>query len=567
MTTDWIVGMALVIAGLAATSAAGQDAACTGTPAAPRAHIVQIKIRFRDPALQHPFTVQDLLAAAHSYEGSDLSEEDLARLTQQLTRMYVDTGYITSGAVLEDQDLNKGILTVTIVEGVFPKIAVTGKHRLHDKYLEARIAPGSHRVFRMQDLEDRLQQLHLDPRVQHFTAVLKPGDSPGSSQLELQLQESPPVAFGVQFNNYQSPIVGSERIQGSAAVSDLTGLGDQLAVTYGHSSGVSPLLNASYSFLLGPSGGTVELGYRRSAFAASDSVFQDLAIASTSDIYEVGFRRPVWRGSSRARGETRRVRSTHELALGIQGDHERNVSSLLGIPFSFAPGAVNGVYVISALRLNADFTLWKPAEVLAVRSRLSIGLDLLGSTIHDGIVPAGSALYPGSRLPDSRFVSWLGQFQWSRRFDLLGIRQGELVARVDGQLANHALLPLEQLPVGGRYSVRGFRENELVHDQGIVESYEVRVPVIQQRPWASRLELAAFEDVGYGVDKGIQTQGRTSIGSAGLGLRWQAQWGRQKAWNPGLEFYWGALRFHRNASESGNLQDRGIHFQLSFNRL
>ena len=55
------------------------------------------------------------------------------------------------------------------------------------------------------------------------------------------------------------------------------------------------------------------------------------------------------------------------------------------------------------------------------------------------------------------FFSWLGQAQLARRLETLS---AQVIGRVDLQLANDRLFPLEQFAVGGRYSVRGYRENQ-----------------------------------------------------------------------------------------------------------
>ena len=95
--------------------------------------------------------------------------------------------------------------------------------------------------------------------------------------------------------------------------------------------------------------------------------------------------------------------------------------------------------------------------------------------------------------PDGRFVAWLGQFQRTRRLSDWGL-QG--LTRLDVQLASAPLLPLEQIVVGGPYSVRRYRENQLVRDNGVMGSVEARVPVMRSVSWADVVELASFVDAG-----------------------------------------------------------------------
>ena len=110
----------------------------------------------------------------------------------------------------------------------------------------------------------------------------------------------------------------------------------------------------------------------------------------------------------------------------------------------------------------------------------------------------------------------MGQAQWARR---LGVLDTELIARTDLQLAKEALLPLEQIAVGGRFSVRGYRENQLVRDNGWLASVEARIPVIRERRWANYVQVAPFVDVGHAWNTNRPTPELTTLASVGLGLR------------------------------------------------
>lgn len=80
--------------------------------------------------------------------------------------------------------------------------------------------------------------------------------------------------------------------------------------------------------------------------------------------------------------------------------------------------------------------------------------------------------------PDGKFFTWSGQFQWAWR---LPYWDSEVLFRSDVQLASEALLSLEKLPVGGANSVRGYRENQLVRDNGWLSSLEptFRTPLVE----------------------------------------------------------------------------------------
>ena len=80
-----------------------------------------------------------------------------------------------------------------------------------------------------------------------------------------------------------------------------------------------------------------------------------------------------------------------------------------------------------------------------------------------------------------------------RQLELL---RTQLVSRLTVQLTPDHLFPLEQMAVGGRYSVRGYREFALVRDNAVMASFEARVPFYTNASGKEVLFLAPFVDYG-----------------------------------------------------------------------
>jgi hemolysin activation/secretion protein len=197
---------------------------------------------------------------------------------------------------------------------------------------------------------------------------------------------------------------------------------------------------------------------------------------------------------------------------------------------------------VSALRFIQEYVHRTPTSVIAARSRFSVGLDVLNATSNAG------------PLPDGRFFSWLGQLQGVRRFDDWWGMQ--LLGQMNLQIANDRLFPLEQIPLGGRFSVRGYRENTLIRDNGFIFSVESRFPLLRYASGEPLLQFAQFVDVGRAWQAKGDTPDPQTLASVGLGLRW-AVLPRDRA---RFELYWGVPLNHVD-HPSGNLQDYGIHLQ------
>jgi hemolysin activation/secretion protein len=159
---------------------------------------------------------------------------------------------------------------------------------------------------------------------------------------------------------------------------------------------------------------------------------------------------------------------------------------------------------------------------------------------------------------DEHFFVWLGQFQYARRLAAWDL---QTILRLDLQLSNDPLLPLEQIAVGGRFSVRGYRENQLVRDNGLIFSLETRVPLVRNKPWADFIQLAPFIDFGHAWNSDTPTPSPTKLASIGVGLRWALTLPVAFRAQSQFEIYWGYPLIDVD-TEGDNLQDLGLHLQF-----
>jgi hemolysin activation/secretion protein len=478
-------------------------------------------------------STEELHQIAAPYENRELTTEDLEALRLALTVFYINRGYLTSGAIIPDQAVTDGVIVVQIVEGTLSKIEIEGNWWFRSAYLRDRIALGAGPPVNIGPLQERLQLLQQDPRLQQLNAELRPGAVRGDSELHVRLTEATPWKAQASFDNFQTPLVGAERGLATVAHQNLTGNGDIFSFTYGRSLGVDPIVDTFYSLPVTKYDTTVTASYRRNAFVVIETPFTALNISSDAEIIGISIRQPLYRTLNQ------------EVAFTLTGEHLYNKTFLAGEAFDFIAGMQNGVATDTAIRAIQEWTYRTQVSVFAARSRFSVGIDALGATITSGPVA------------DGRFFAWQGQLQAVHRLDRYGGIQ--LLGRFDIQLADDRLFPLEQLPVGGRFSVRGYRENTLVRDNGMIGSLEARLPVLRSAKGEEVLQLAPFLDYGRAWDNLGPTPEPQFLASLGLGVRWNVL-PQERAH---FELYWGVPLNHFHApGAGGNLQDFGLHLQL-----
>jgi hemolysin activation/secretion protein len=477
---------------------------------------------------------EEIAAVVAPYVNREVTWEDLEALRVALTLLYVGRGYFNSGAILPDQTVTEGTVTYQIIEGRLTDIEVEGNRWFRPGYLRRRLALGTGPPLNVNALQEQLQLLLEDPRIRRLNADLKPGLRPGEATLTAIVEERLPYKVWFTIDNYQAPSVGAARGIVTLEHQNLTGWGDVLTFRYGRSEGLNPLFDIRYAVPVTPYDTTLSFQYRKNSFTVIAEEFRALDITSDSEIFTLGVRQPIYRTP------------TTEVAIELIGERLSLNTTLLGEPFDLTPGARKGESVVTAIRVAQEVVHRTQNQVVAARSRMSFGTDWLGATVRNG------------DQPDSHFFAWLGQFQAVRQFAPLGT---QAIFRADLQFAHERLLVLEQMAVGGRYSVRGYRENTFVRDNAFVTSLEVRVPLVRNRSWADYLQLAPFVDYGRAwatlppVDKPLD------IASVGIGLRWGVTIPALVEIRPQLEVYWGyPLRDMKTTG--GDIQDKGVHFQF-----
>jgi hemolysin activation/secretion protein len=485
------------------------------------------------------FSDERLAEITEPYTDRPITFAELLNARTEITQLYLDAGYVTSGAFIPPQTLTEGTVTIQILEGGLEGIEVSGTERLNPGYVRSRLAIATEKPLNVPELIEALRLLQLDPLLENISAELSTGSGPGTSLLSVEVAEANPWSAEIFANNGRSPSVGSFRRGASLTHANVFGIGDGFTVGYTNTDG-SNEIDLSYTLPLNPRDGTLTLSYGNTSSDVIEEPFTPLDIESSSRYFDLTVRQPVFRTP------------TQEFAIGITGSRRESDTSFdpFGtgrIPFPRLEADEDGRIVVSALRFFQEWTKQGPQEVLALRSQFSIGLDAFNSTINDAVADTGE------EIPDSRFFAWRGQAQWVRLLapDTL------LLIRGDVQLADQGLLPIEQFGLGGLGSVRGYRQDQLLTDSGVFASAEVRLPIVRIPEWEGILQLIPFVDVGTAWNVGdAEDPDPNTLASVGLGLQWQ-----QGDWLT-ARLEWGIPLISVDSNDN-TLQEEGIYFSIT----
>ncbi|WP_017314397.1 ShlB/FhaC/HecB family hemolysin secretion/activation protein [Mastigocladopsis repens] len=439
------------------------------------------------------FSPEDFTKITAPYTNRPITLTELFEVRTKITQLYVDQGYITSGAYIPPQKLQGGVVEIRIVEGTLEDIKISNTRRLNPGYVRSRLAIATGKPLNRDRLLEALQLLQLNPLIETLSAELSAGSRPGLSLLEVRVKEADTSKLQIILDNRRSPAVGSFRRQIQVSEANFFGWGDGVSATYTNSDG-SNALDFSYSVPLNPRNGTVTFSFGMSDSDVIERPFNVLDIESNSRYYELTLRQPIIQSP------------TQELALGLTATRRESEASFFNgeIPFQEAFGAdEEGKTQVTALRFFQEWTQRNSQQVFALRSQFSVGLDAFDS---------------------KSFLAWRGQAQWVR----LLARDTLLLLRTDVQLADQPLVAFEQFSLGGLENVRGYRQDALLTDNGFFASAEVRIPILRFFEPNSLLQVAPFFDIGTSWNRSGRTSDNSELDqntlmSVGLGLRLQLQ--------------------------------------------
>lgn len=477
------------------------------------------------------FSEAEIADIAAPYANRPITFEEILEVRDAINRRYREAGFVTSGAIVPPQNLQSGTLRLQAVEGSIEEIIIEGTRRLLPGYIRSRLSLATGTPLQVDRLLERLQLLRLDPLIEAISADLQAGIRPGTNLLVVSVVEADSFSGRYTLDNGRSPTVGTIRNRFQLTERNVSGLGDTLSLSYAVTQGSNDI-DVLYRLPVNRYDGTVTLSFGTTNSDVIEDPFDALNISSDATVFETSFRQPLIKTP------------TQEFALGITASRQ-STRTFLGIDdigaFPLSAGADSeGRTRVSVLRFFQEWTQRDTQQVLALRSQFNLGIDILDATANDGDIP------------DGQFFSWLGQGQWIQLLK----PDTPLVVKGSLQLTPDPLLTLERYGIGGPNTVRGYRQDEILSDNGANLSVEVRLPLWRSAAHDGLLQVTPFIEGGFGWNNKGPDPDPGSLLSIGTGLQLQFN---------ELDFRvdWGIPLTNDDGSDN-TLQEQGITFSLGY---
>jgi hemolysin activation/secretion protein len=441
----------------------------------------------------------DVERAVYPFLGPGRTADDVEKARAALEKVYHDKGYETVGVEIPEQDVRGGLIRLNVTELKVGRLRVTGARyyspeRIREQAPSLREgqAPNYNDVTRdvaaLNKSQDRI-----------VTPTLRAGNTPGTVDVDLQVEDSLPVHGTVELNDRFSNRTERLRLSASVSYANLFQRNHSLSLQ-GQVSPQDPdqswVVSGSY---VAPIEGTpfTLVGY---------GVHSDSDVAAIGGIGVLGSGDII---GARAIYAFQKMGAVHQIIAGI--DYKSFNEDLVQL------GADTATTPIDYFPLTAQYSMGLRDDIREVDFTAALNVGVRGLDADDEEFRFkrynASASWAYVRLDGS----WLQKLAWGTQAKL----------SIASQISGRPLISNEQFSIGGWDSVRGYYESQELGDDGVSAQFNLESPSWHKLLGnaAQELRIFAFADAGYvrifGAlpDLNDYVKDEANLASVGAGVR------------------------------------------------
>jgi hemolysin activation/secretion protein len=485
--------------GLRALGAALLVCAATGPAlaAAPPAPAVPQTLTINEFTVtgNHILSEEDVDDAVYPYLGPGQTIKSVDEARAALQKIYVNKGFQTVSVIIPPQHVVGGVVTLAVIEAPVGRLRVNGARYFSPNKIKSQapsLAPG--KVPNFTGIKHDIIALNEWPDRQ-VIPTLQQGVAPHTVDVDLNVKDTLPLHGTLELNNRYNADTSPLRVNASLSYDNLFQRGDTIGLSFQ----VAPqnIRNA-----------LVFSGFYQARVPGIDWLSLQLSgLVSNSNVVSVG--------SSDVIGKGHQV-GLHGLVT-LPGGNGFFDQLNAGIDYKDFQQNVS----LGGATLPTPITYFPLSAVYSAGWQGDTGLTLLDIGPTFGIRGLGSN---GAAFDNKRYFGQ-GNFIYVRG-DLS--RQQTLpfgfqaLAKTQFQIANEPLINNEQFSAGGQDTVRGYLESEVLGDNAILGSLEIRTPPITLLgPKVTDWRVFAFSEGGQAslLDPLPQQQAIFDLASIGVGSR------------------------------------------------
>lgn len=457
----------------------------------------------------------DKIISVHTGPNRRFSDVEAARA--ELEAAYHEAGYPTVLVIVPEQTIEGGIIKLQVVESKLGQIEIVGNRHFLQRYILDRLPslrPGA--ILYEPTVMAELNRLSSNPDLK-ITPVLSVGETPGTVDLKLQVEDRLPLHASLEWNNRGTPNTPRQRLSGTIQYNNLFDRDHIITLQTTQTPqdwGAVAVYSLSYVIPFSQDQMIAVYG----AVSKSNSVLAGAVVSIVGGELNVAGDAVIIGGRY-----IFPLSTSDQLSLGV--DYKRLGKNEATFPGEFGTALItNRVY-------------YTPMSVAYTGSRFDEnGTTRFSASVRGyiaGMVPGGDEEdFGGSNddpigMPGNRKGS-TGTFAVFQA----GVERSQplpkgflLSGKLDGQVSTEPLISAEQYFAGGIDTVRGYRENEALGDDAIHWMLDLFTPPLgEYLPEAvpavlkKNVRLTAFYDAAYLFSKEIPQGQLDHQGLTGMGF-------------------------------------------------
>ncbi len=379
------------------------------------------------------------------YTGDCVGVNEIQSLMGEITAYYIDKGYSTTRAYLPEQDLGRGTLTVQVVEGKVSDIRL--KEGDKGSLFIPNAFPGvKGDVLNLRDIEQALDQVNRLSS-NNATMDIAPGENPGESVVVINNNPSKRWHLNAVADNYGTRTTGRNELGLTASLDSILGLNELFSLNVKKTLPINDpdKQSTSASALF-----SVPFGYYTLTGGYSDSNYNSLLVTPSSLIVDLS-------------GNSHSYYATLDRVVYRNRDTKVKVSGTL-------TNKESNNYVAGARLAVSSRTLTVADLGVNASTAIGSGFANFGFGYSRGLTMLGAQQdlsgLPGSA-PRAQFDKLTASASYFLPFRFHD-QDMSFNTSATAQYGLDTLYGSEQFSVGGIYTVRGFYEESLANDHGIL---------------------------------------------------------------------------------------------------
>jgi len=458
----------------------------------------------------------EIEAALQPFIGKQREYGDVKRAIEALRQRYRTAGFSVVWVVAPEQDLDRGVVTLRVIEARIGKVTIEGNRFFDDANIRASLpALKENSPPRPRDISANSQLANENPAKQ-VDVVLRPSENAAVVDAGVDVIDVRPLKAFLTLDNTGNPQTGDFRLGVGVQHANLFNRDHVVTLNYVTSPGKEnqvSLYSGSYRLPLYSQGDSMDFIVARSDVSAgtTQTVAGPLTFSGKGDVYGLRYNQLLER-----RGEY-----SQRIVYGLDYRAYKNDCALGDFGAAgCGPAAVDVTVRPISVAYSGNWA--KPGRIsdfyVALSHNVPGAANGQASDFNAARPSPNGGDGASSRYTILRFgASMVNAFEnnWQVR------------GAFNAQYTSNALVPGEQFGITGATAVRGFLEREIARDTGYFANLELYSPNLAGKlvPSEGNLRGLLFYDIASAANNPLAGEARQqiSIASIGAGFRWNMQ--------------------------------------------